>query len=282
MAFFIFLAFVILLISYIPTVKEAIRQYVLPKDGQYYHDDYQQRHELFTAKVNYYRYLTDKQKLEFHRRVRVIENSKSFSFTEDFQYEDWHGTLLSAKLACLTFGYLTYFHLPELTHIQIHPRAFYSRIFQTYVKGLTFSNGILHVSWEDFMASNDNELNKINLAIHEFAHALKIGFDHFSGNYSYERWEELALEIIELINTDQEDFFREYGGTNINEFWAVCCEAYFEQPFHFKELYPRLYRETCGILRQDFVKQIVKYEANFGKPENHNPHFRTTLQPNHK
>ncbi|MFN5620319.1 MAG: zinc-dependent peptidase [Flavobacteriales bacterium] len=45
-------------------------------------------------------------------------------------------------------------------------------------------------------------------------------------------------------------FFRQYGATNIHEFWAVAVETFFEQPDEFKTKYPALFHETCRMLNQ--------------------------------
>jgi Mlc titration factor MtfA (ptsG expression regulator) len=122
------------------------------------------------------------------------------------------------------------------------------------VKGLTVSTGYIYFSWHDFLNGYKNDSDKINLALHELAHALYI--DRFHGNYSYE-WEVWKMRAEGILEEEQNNtekkFFRSYGKSNLNEFWAVTVEVFFEDPINFKKEYPGLYAAIANVLDQDMA-----------------------------
>jgi Mlc titration factor MtfA (ptsG expression regulator) len=46
-------------------------------------------------------------------------------------------------------------------------------------------------------------------------------------------------------------YLRDYAFTNVQEFWAVSVEAFFENPAGLKQSLPQLYGTLCDILNQD-------------------------------
>jgi len=118
-------------------------------------------------------------------------------------------------------------------------------------------------SWTDFLKGNQTPDDKINLGLHEFAHALRFNgikgnpTDYFFDNY-FKRW--LASAYIEFsrMRKGYESVFRKYGSVNINEFFSVVVETFFESPLEFKSKLPELYLFTSILLNQTFT--------NDGKP----------------
>ena len=47
---------------------------------------------------------------------------------------------------------------------------------------------------------------------------------------------------------------REYAASNIDEFWAVCVEHFYEAPEEFCRNLPELYQAMCSILGIDPMK----------------------------
>ena len=48
-----------------------------------------------------------------------------------------------------------------------------------------------------------------------------------------------------------ESYLRGYAFTNLQEFWAVSVEAFFDNPAGLKQSLPQLYGTLCDILNQD-------------------------------
>lgn len=125
-------------------------------------------------------------------------------------------------------------------------------------KGETNLGGFMCFSWKDFMLGNQTQNDKINLGLHEFAHALRFNgiqgekSDYFFENY-FKRW--LACASIEFnkIRKGELSIFRKYGAVNINEFFSVVVETFFETPLELKHYFPELYIQTSILLNQTFT-----------------------------
>jgi Mlc titration factor MtfA (ptsG expression regulator) len=55
---------------------------------------------------------------------------------------------------------------------------------------------------------------------------------------------------------ENSDYFREYGHTNMHEFFAVATENYVETPQRFKKEFPVLYNLMGKMLKFDFHQPI--------------------------
>ena len=75
-----------------------------------------------------------------------------------------------------------------------------------------------------------------------------------------QEWERYASQTIQEITTGKESFFRSYGATNGEEFFAVAVENFFERSIAFSQKHPLLYRTLCRLLRQD---PILSEKRNF-------------------
>lgn len=64
-------------------------------------------------------------------------------------------------------------------------------------------------------------------------------------------WTERALEKMERIRRQENQFLKNYGGKNIHEMFAVCVEAFFEKPDEFRYYLPELFDSLRELLNQD-------------------------------
>ena len=119
--------------------------------------------------------------------------------------------------------------------------------------------GFMCFSWKAFLEGNADPHDKINLGLHEFAHALRFNgirgdeTDYFFENY-FLRWLSCAMnEYHKLKNDSANSIFRKYGSVNINEFFSVAVETFFELPMEFKAYSPELYKHTSILLNQTFT-----------------------------
>jgi Mlc titration factor MtfA (ptsG expression regulator) len=180
--------------------------------------------------------------------------------------------LVGATIAKLTFGMFENFWMPLYEDIGFYPKVFYSRYLDTFVKGLTSPRGNILLSREDFEKGSNNKYDKLDLGLHEFAHAYYFSYLHEKRNkdfYLYKieaRWIHLDMKNNIL---DKDFYLRDYAAANEHEFWAVSIEHYFENPFGFYKAYPRLYILISKVLQLD-IRRIInenhpelarKYEA---------------------
>lgn len=169
--------------------------------------------------------------------------------------------LIGATIVQVTFGW----EGVALNHFQkilIYPNTYYSTISKNYHKGEVNPRfGIIVLSWPHFLRGLADENDGVNLGIHEVAHALKLENQiQYNGESSFFNpgiWNEymnLAMDEIEKLQNGINLFFRERGGVDSHEFFAVVLENFFERPEDFRSQKPDLYRVLVLLLRQDPIK----------------------------
>ncbi|MCW3105361.1 MAG: hypothetical protein JWO09_3801 [Bacteroidetes bacterium] len=232
---------------------------------------------ILSSKFAYYQKLDSWGKARFMRRLhRFIEN-KDFIGSGGIILTDEMIVLISACAIQLTFG-LKEYKLNHFSKIFVYPKAFYSKVSKQYHKGETNLAGAIVLSWSHFLEGYSKPNDKINLGLHEMAHALRFDkfksdeYDRFFNRY-YDKWQVVAKGEFQKTR-EGDTFFREYGGTNVNEFFAVCVESYFEAPAEFKRLHPGIYAHMRILLNQDPLEDFNNFSAsrnNYRKV--HNPDF---------
>ena len=218
-------------------------------------------HDFYLRTFHFYQLLSEKEKRKFVTRCFYIEKTKKIKIGKDIYHQKNDiERLMVAAIAQVTFGFRDY-ELDTFPEIIISKSSFYSRLVKAEVKGLTLGNGRIFYSWEDFLAGYLNKEDKVNLAIHELAHALYV--EKFRGTEIPEwlEWENHAKHLIKNKSNYQLDqYFRAYGLSNLSEFWAVNVECFFEDPVNFRTRYPQLYQYTSGLLQQDMAgRKIAKH-----------------------
>ena len=115
------------------------------------------------------------------------------------------------------------------------------------------------LSWEDVKKGIEIKDDNLNLAIHEFTHALNIHGLKSSDNGAT-IFHDTYLEIIKYTEQPKikkklasSTFFREYSKTNRFEFFAVILEHFFESPESFKEQFPDLYLKVKKMLNFNYA-----------------------------
>jgi hypothetical protein len=191
--------------------------------------------------------------------------TKTFVGREGLLITDEMRVLISAAAIQLTFGLKDY-TISHLHTINVFPRIFFSKFLNTNLKGLNTLSGVLSLSWNDFREGYAQEHDKINLGLHELAHALNIDLDE-EGNYDahfsayFEQWPTVALKDFNDLKQKKTTFLRSYGGTNMHEFFAVCVEHFFEAPDEFKKELPYLYNFLMLMLNQDPLNSKGDYQV---------------------
>jgi Mlc titration factor MtfA (ptsG expression regulator) len=209
--------------------------------------------QLLKREIHFYKLLSETEAHSFRVRMRLMLKQKYFIGRQGMQVTDEMILIVGALMVQITFGYKD-FTFPHFSRIAIYPDIFYSRLFERYLKGLTvYHSGVILVSWPDAEKGIENQEDKINLLLHELAHALFLDyFDKNTQGGEFGRWMRHAIPYFEnMKNSQSKQYLREYASTNIQEFWAVCVEHYFEDSIQFKKEMPELYLEMCSILKQD-------------------------------
>lgn len=202
----------------------------------------------------YFQNLTEKGKVRFmHRTINVMVNKnfigKGIAITEEMRVR------LSACVVQLTFG-LKQYTLPHYDRVYVFPQDYYHPLMRQNLKGGTYANGMISFSWKDFVEGFADPSDHFNLGLHEFSHALKLEINNaeepderFSDLFP--EWETRGLYELEKMKVSATPYLRKYAVTNIDEFFAVCIEYFFERSEEFKTVMPDLFNNLCWILNQN-------------------------------
>lgn len=161
--------------------------------------------------------------------------------------------LIAAAAVQVTFGIETW-DLSYFSLIMVYPGQYQNPKTGNYHKGETNLGGFMCFSWKDFLAGNSDPEDKINLGLHEFAHALRFNgikgneTDYFFEHY-FSRWLACASKEFTRMQ-NQPGILRKYGAVNMNEFFSVVVETFFETPQEFKRNLPELFHHTSILLNQ--------------------------------
>lgn len=216
---------------------------------------------FISEQFSVYNTLSEKLKSRYHERIIWFRSRKKFVFYGNVENQEDIKLIVSATAILMTLGMKQYRMTDALMRIVVYPSQYYSRInkkhhlgeYNPRLKLIVFAADTL---WEGFKTTKDNR----NLAVHELAHALsfemlgrntwearrfKIGFKKMK---RYCSTEDFARRLQETA------YFREYGMTNIYEFFSVAVENYIETPHVFSKEFPELYTIIKGILHFNFRK----------------------------
>lgn len=169
--------------------------------------------------------------------------------------------LVGACAVQLTFGYKP-LKLASFPKIILYPSQYYSKYTKRTHKGEVNIKGAIVLSWEDFLHGYKIPDDGINLGIHEMAHAIKLEDAIQDEEYAFMdhdsiiEFHKISTKEFNRIRRGEKSFIRSYAGTNREEFFAVCTEQFFEQPFEFKEQLPELYEALKNLLNQDPTKYL--------------------------
>lgn len=207
-----------------------------------------------------YKKLSARQKQKFEYRILRFRKDKQFIFHGMIPRQEDMALLLSATATILTLGLKNY-KIPAIQRLIIYPDYYFSKInrqhhigeFNPGLKTIVFSAE--HVK-QGFEIPNDNK----NLGVHEFAHALSFNavLERTYENRNFRKqMEQLSLLHGSLSfqnKLNKSSYFRNYGKTNIHEFFAVVVENYVETPDEFNLQFPEVYAIVKKMLNFDFYK----------------------------
>lgn len=220
--------------------------------------------ELMLKHFAFYHVLSDLDRLQFRIKLNALLKSKWFKGRDGFEVSNEMMLLLSATMAQISLG-LPEFIFPKFDRIVLFPKRFYSEIIQHDLKGLTiFKTGVVLISWPDYQQGYSEPTDKLNLGLHEMAHALFLDYFHSKQmRILYSNWLAVAKPVLYSMKINEgPQFLRDYAKSNIHEFWAVCVEHFFEAPIQFKEQLPELYNAMCVVLNQDMAQRIFDYSES--------------------
>ena len=214
-------------------------------------------HKILSAHSSYYLNLNEKRKKEFRIRLFVLLNVLGFHSLEIKNITREMRAVIGCAIIEITFGLKNY--LPtRFKVVVVKPRRYmYPGYGQPFLGHVDFNRGVIYFSWEDVKEGYLVPDDAVNVALHEMAHVIEIEsafqpiFGAFFNMWKWNEWAKLAYTKMHLIQNNQHQFLKSYGGQNMKEMFAVCVETFFEQPNEFKTTLPEIYQSMVDLLRQD-------------------------------
>ena len=220
--------------------------------------------KILQAEMYYYRTLSSTQKAEFIKRIIVFNMSTVFFPQDPLKLEPRHVVLISATFVQITFG-LDKSLLGYLNNIKVFPAHYLDPHTKRQYKGEVDVNGMICLSWEDFEIGLRDSQDGRNVGLHELGHAFAIEIIEKDANYHHllMKLKPVFLRAKFEINNPyhRHGLLREYGYSNMHEYFAVATELFFEKPDYLANSGSPLYSELCDVFNQDPYKQYQVYEA---------------------
>jgi Mlc titration factor MtfA (ptsG expression regulator) len=214
-------------------------------------------HRFLNHKYAYYTALPWPLKMKFLRLARDHYEYFEFIPREKLKLTRAMKVIIACAPAQLLL-FLPREGLSFFKRIIVYPDYYNSRITHKLHKG-EVNPGLrtLVFSWRGIAEGLQNKADGINLLLHEFAHALWL--EHKLDGYQYEvlnphgiaAFEQYAAAEMEHLQANENHFFRRYAFENIEEFFAVAVENFFERSRKFYQEQPDLYRILVRLFKQD-------------------------------
>jgi len=204
--------------------------------------------------IFYFNELPETGKKRFLERTIHFRSIKHFSYIGMDEKKEIP-ILISAAAVQITFG-LEKYELPFFKNIYVMPDAYQRTGEKEIFVGHVSPEGIF-ISWKYFLQGYGNTEDNVNVAIHEMAHALEhesfINETDVDSKFKTDlaKFSSASGPVFASTVVNRQSYLRDYAFTNMQEFWAVSLEAFFENPNGLKQSLPQLYGTLCDILNQD-------------------------------
>lgn len=208
--------------------------------------------------------LPDAYRKKCDERIVWFRSKKSFVFYGKIPQTEELRLILSATAAFMLLGLRNYKMHRSLFRVIVYPSQYYSKINGRYHLGEynpKFKTLVLSADKirEGFEIPDDNK----NLAVHEFAHALSYEMRR-KRSWEAKRFRVGMRKIRQLFEKRSfrqkllsTQYFRQYGLTNLHEFFSVAVENYFETPSIFHQEFPELFDIIQRMLNFDYQISCV-------------------------
>jgi Mlc titration factor MtfA (ptsG expression regulator) len=209
---------------------------------------------IISQYIPYFNELPETIKKRFLARTIHFRSIKVFNYIGMEEKEEIP-VLISAAAVQITLG-LDKYELPFFKNIYITPDAYQETGKQEIFIGHVSPEGI-YISWKYFLQGYNDSTDNVNVAIHEMAHALEHeSFINETGvdkefKTDFVKFSSVIGPMFASAIVTRKSYLRSYAFMNMQEFWAVSVEAFFENPVALKGNMPELYGTLCDILNQD-------------------------------
>lgn len=214
-------------------------------------------HIILQHHSSYYVRLDDRHRSIFRLRLFHLLNVLSFTSTHYPTVSREMRVVIGSAIIEITFGLRNYLPL-KFVRVEVLPsRYMYPGYGEPFLGHIDYTTGTIYFSWRDVKHGYRRPDDALNVALHEMAHVLEAEnrymylFDGFFKRVEWNKWARVAFEKMYVIRSGDATFLKSYGGINMKEMFAVCIEAFFEQPQRFAQHLPEIYSAMVDLLRQD-------------------------------
>lgn len=127
------------------------------------------------------------------------------------------------------------------------------------MSGEAWEQGPVILSWPDIEASG--QCDGFDVVAHEFSHKLDMldgaadGMPPLHRGMSAAEWHAAFSSeyraLCAALERDEEPWLDPYAAEDPSEFFAVCCEMFFDVPADFRREHPALYAQLARYFKQD-------------------------------
>jgi len=204
---------------------------------------------------------------KFEKRICHFIQIKKFRAADPLvEISDEMRMMIAAAAIQITFGYPNVY-FSHFKTIIVYAEEYYSNLTGLYHQGEVNAGGAIVLSWKNFMSSFGDTTDGRNLALHEMAHALQLTNITDATEYGFldraaiAQFEAYANIEIQIIKSGESTFFRAYGAANLQEFFSVAVECFFEKPEEFRNYDTELYILLSRILKMDLLQPDFQVPA---------------------
>ena len=201
----------------------------------------------------YYKNLEKHLQNKFYERLRLFMSKKQFIIHSNEPFKEMP-VLISAAAVQISFG-LDDFELPHYQYIQIHKEEYFAQNSLHILAGNVQGNCIT-LAWNHLLKGYNDYEDGSNVGLHEMAHALyfqemNIDKDNDAAFATY--FNELMYRGETVLQQNQcpHNLYSNYAFTNLQEFWAVSVELFFEKATHLNNHYPKVFETLQNVLNQN-------------------------------
>lgn len=223
---------------------------------------------IVNRRIPFYQKLSVSGKKKFIDRLSNHYSSKEFVGVKGQVITREIKTLVSAAAAQLTFG-MSHSFLTHFDTYYIHSKPF--KLYPKYplMHGATVPSGELHFNWAKVEDGYEDYTDGINLAIHEFAHALVVQHRQgvieeleWIGEYNY--WFSKTQKELRKKDVSERKYFRRNILKTPTEMFPIIVEEFFERPEELKYNWPVIYQDMVELLNLDILNEKYDYSPYRG------------------
>lgn len=237
--------------------------------------------EILHENVPYSKVLPEAKQKTLHGLIQIFVDEKRFEGCGGLDMTNEIKVTIAGQACILMLGIddpsMLY---PDLRSVLVYPRSYFAQtknyheggIVQEGVEsrhGEAWSQGHVVLAWDQVKRGASDYRDGQNLVFHEFAHHLDFEYGLTeqaaisSEDTSYMAWARVLgdeyEDFLEDLRQNQHTLFDTYGAENIEEFFAVVTECFFEQPREMKHSHPELYVQLTIFYKQDPLQYLNEH-----------------------